>query len=127
MKVRFKRAERRSKLARKLGVTYQYLYRLENTGGVPSLQLLCKLSKEVGIIHIQDDDGKQYLFIPLDIENSTIDPIEYIDIQKETEDILNIPRETLVRAFKQKDTESQKTILKECREAYEALGEALWR
>jgi len=85
MKVRFKRAEKRSKLARKLGVTYQYLYRLESIGGNPSIQLLCKLSREVGIIHIEDENGKQYLFIPLDIEDSTIDPIEYINIQKERE------------------------------------------
>lgn len=124
MKITFKRSESREKLARKIGITQQHLYRIEKQGYVPSLNVLIKLSQLCGVIKI-DDEGKQYLFVPLDIEHPTIDSIEYMDVQKEAEDVIDIPKETLVKAFKQNDPDAQKAILKECQEAYEALGEAL--
>jgi len=120
MKIVFKRKESREKLARKIGITQQHLYRIEKQGCPPSLNVLIKIAQLCGTIRIYGNN-KQYLLIPLDIEDSTIDPIEYVDIQKET------PKETLVRAFKQHDPEAQGTILKECKEAYEVLEEALWK
>lgn len=125
MKISYKRKESREKLSRKLGVTQQHLYRIEKQGYLPSLSLLIKLSQLCGPVKIEDDNGKLYLFIPLEFDCATIDPIEFIDIQKESENIASIDKDTLVKAFKQNNAKAQSEILKECLEAYSVLGEAL--
>jgi len=127
MKIIFKRNIKRSELAKRLHVSYDFLYKLEKGQAIPSLQIACKLAKIHKILKIEDGDDT-YFLINTSLENNTIeDPIGLLKVQKEAEDIVNISKETLVQAFSQHNPDAQKIILKECQETYEALGEALWR